>query len=122
MEALLTVMRPGNQRSWPDRLYFYRAARLGAFKTGRADPMLVGHLLSMEALAKAGITTVAATLEVAADGTVTSAVVQPTGGVTSENAVMIAETLKKSAVVPAVADGKFVDASFEIRLEPDAGI
>lgn len=118
LEAMLFLMRPTAKRAWPDLIYYFRAVRQAAFQSGQAEPMLIGHLLDASSLQKAGISVVAARLQVSADGIVTSADVQPTGGVTSEVAAMLAQTLMKSAMVPAVDNGKFVEGSVEFRFEP----
>ena len=117
LELMLSFLRPTAKRAWPDRVYYFKAVRLAAFKTGRADPMVVGHLLDTGALHTAGITAVEAKLHVSAGGEVTNAEVETTGGVNAETAAMLTQTLLKSAVVPAVENGGFVDGTVEFRLE-----
>jgi hypothetical protein len=117
LEAMLSLMRPGDKRAWPERLYYYRAVRLASFKTGRADPMLVGHLLDLDSLRVSGIKTVEASIAVAADGKVTSAAVHPTDGITVEFGNVLSESLRQSAMVPAVENGQFVDGTCQLRIE-----
>lgn len=117
LDAIVALSRPSNRRTWADRLYFYRNVRQAKFRTGRADPMLIGHVLDFDALRKAGISVVEASLQVAADGTVTAVDVLPTGGVTKETAPLLAAPLEKSAFVPAVQDGEFVDGVYSLRFE-----
>jgi len=117
LETVFALMRPNNGRTWQDRLHYYRAMRRAAFATGRGEPMLIGHPLDLDELKKAGLESVVADLKVSADGKVTSAVLQPTAGLTRELATAIGQALLQSAVfVPAVENGQFVDGTFELRL------
>jgi hypothetical protein len=118
MEALLNFMRPNNQRTWQERTNFFRTARLAAFATGRADPYLVGHLIDVDAMRTVGIKSVSAVLKVSAEGQVTNATVASGEGITPELSKALSEALLKSAVVPAIENGKFVDGTYQLRLEP----
>ncbi len=118
LSGLLDVMRPGNPRSWPDRVYYLRAIQPVAFVTGRADPVLVGNPLIPEGLRQRNIRQVDAEIDVDGDGRVTAVTIKPDGGVSPEMVAPLSDALKKACVfVPAVDNGKFVAGSYRYHLE-----
>lgn len=118
LETLMTLMRPDNRRTWNDRLHYHKAVRQAAFRSGRADPLLVGHQADLAGLRQAGIKTLSADLKIAADGTVSDVSVHPVTGLDDTMKSAFADALQKAAFVPAVENGQFVASSYTVTLEP----
>lgn len=106
--ALLDTMRLENPRFWPDRLYYFMAVQPATFKQGHADPMLVGNPLLANGLRQRAVYSFDATIDVAADGSVTGATVSPGGDLPPKMAAPLGDALRKTVFVPAVDNGKFV--------------
>lgn len=118
LTALLELMRPENPRSWQDRAYYLRAVQPAAVATGHADPVLVGNPLVAEGLRQRKIPQVDATIEVAADGSVTEVTIKPDTGVPANMITPLGDALKKACVfVQAVDNGKSVAGTYHYHLE-----
>lgn len=113
LSDLVRSVDPTNQSSWRDRLHYLDAVRPKQYAQRQADPVLVGNPLRAEGLSQRGVTAVSARLEVGADGRVLSAVVAPTGGLSTRLQSQLAEALRATArFSPAIDHGQAVAGTY----------
>jgi len=117
LTELIKLMNPENPLSWSDRVHYERALQLSNHRTGEVAPILVGNPLNVGMLEKYKVKKFSATLQVAADGTVKSAVMAAGFDMPQKIAPSITNALKKAVFVPALKDGQFVEGTFEYKFE-----
>ena len=117
LEALLALLRPGNSRTWPDRVHYYRAVHAAEHSQDRADPRLIGNPVDAAALRQFGLDRLVATMNVAADGSVTEVEISPGENMTAEIAEAAAQALRKAVFAPAVDHGVFVDGVYNLSMD-----
>lgn len=106
--SLLDLMRPENPKSWADRSYYFRTVQPVVYKEGHSDPVLVGNPILASGLRQRAVYRFDATINVTADGGVTSATISPGGDLPQEMVAPVADALRRLVFVPAVENGKFV--------------
>jgi len=114
---MLKLMNPGNPKSWSDRMLYQRSLQIAKYRTGEAAPVLVGAPLDPEMLKKYEVKKFSATLEVARDGTVKTAVLAAGFAMPEKMVTPISNALTKALFVPAVKNGQCVDGTFEYKFE-----
>lgn len=112
LNDLLRQTDPLLPATWRDRQHYLAAVRPLQFATGESGPVLIGDPLRSDGLRQRGIQLVQARLEVTAEGRVTSATVEPVGGVSAALAGPLAEALRRAVLSPAIAQGKAVASTF----------
>lgn len=116
--ALLELQRPGNPRTWADRVHYLTAIQPSLHAGDATGPVLVGDPIMPQGLKERKIFHVEAKIDVAPDGKVAQATVKEDASIPPPIAAALADALKKAAVfVPAVDHGKFVAGSYEYVLE-----
>jgi hypothetical protein len=117
VDGVLTLLRPNNPHSWPDRAHYLAALHAKRHAHDQAGPILVGDPLVPHRLKEHGIMLVEATIGVGADGKVTSVQVKEDGSIPAKVIPDLAKPLQRSAVfVPAVDKGQFVSGTYNYRL------
>lgn len=117
--TLLDLLRPENPKSWPDRAYYEGALRKAEFAKGKADPFLIGNPLLPEGLRQRKVYHLEATLDVAADGLVTHAVLSPETPVPEKLAPALVSALKKAVLVPAIENGSYVPGTYKYQFHSE---
>jgi len=117
LAGLLALLRPENPVTWRDRAWYLSAVQVVDYAHGHCGPVLVGNPLRADVLKQHGVLRFDATIEVAADGQVTSATIQPGGSVPAALDGPLSEALHHAVFVPAVSDGKPVAGRFAFHFQ-----
>ena len=117
VNGLLQHIAPTDPRGWVAEAHYLKAVQPVAYAHGHADPTLIGNPLSAATLKQMKIRKVDATFEVAADGKITSVVVDP--ATVPEKLVPMFTTgfQKKCLFVPAVDNGTFVAGTYHYHID-----
>jgi hypothetical protein len=117
-DVLLTLLRPGNPHSWPDRAHHLSALQAARHAQDRAGPVLVGDPLVPKGLRERNIFRVEAKIEVGVDGKATAVTIKEDGSIPAAMIPALAKALQRSAVfVPAVDQGQFVPGTYDYLIE-----
>ncbi len=114
LARLLRSAQADNPATWEERAHYARAVRPAARPAGSFPPELLGHPFRADGLRSFGLTRVAAKLKISAEGRVTMAQLEPSGGLTAALAPAIGQTLQRDArFIPALADGRWVEGTYD---------
>lgn len=114
---LLWTANPLNSRASTDRAYYSRAVRALEYASTDTGPQLIGNPLRADGLRQRNISRVEAHLEIDATGKVTTATLQPNASVPEKMAAPLADALRRSVFLPAMAHGAPVASTYDYVLE-----